>query len=214
MGRILRVPTAPGTRDAIVAFLTRELGTDKLCGRALDNRIGGFIIAEVMARLSKRKSRLPSTVYAVNAVQEEIGGNGARMIAHRLMPDVAIVLDVTHATDAPGIDEKEQGKHHMGTGPVIERGSVLHPRISELLLDTAAAEEIPHTVAASAGRTGTDADAIHFARDGVPTGLVSVPLRYMHSPVELVQLDDVENTAKLLAAFALGLDAGEAFARS
>ncbi len=198
---------------AVISGEPLEVRGGRVASRSMDNRLGCFVALEA-ARLVSEAGGAAGDVIAVAAVQEEITFGGARTIAHRLELDGAVVIDVTHATDAPGIDEKEQGKHHMGTGPVIERGSVLHPRISELLLDTAAAEEIPHTVAASAGRTGTDADAIHFARDGVPTGLVSVPLRYMHSPVELVQLDDVENTAKLLAAFALGLDAGEAFARS
>jgi putative aminopeptidase FrvX len=119
---------------------------------------------------------------------------------------------VTHATDAPGIEVKEIGKHELGSGPVIERGSIISPTVFELLHDTAEAEGIPFTVAASARSTGTDADAVHISRAGVPTGVVSIPLRYMHSPVELVQLDDVEATAKLIAAFARRLD-GATFER-
>jgi len=137
----------------------------------------------------------------------------ARLIAaFALEPGVAVVVDVTHATDAPGIEVKEIGKHELGSGPVIERGSIISPGVFELLHETAEAEGIPFTVAASARYTGTDADAIHISRAGVPTGVVSIPLRYMHSPVELVQLDDVENTAKLLAAFAKRLD-GASFER-
>ena len=109
---------------------------------------------------------------------------------------------MTHATDAPGIPEQELGKHHLGSGPVIERGTTMHPVVSELLIEAAEAEDIPYTLSASSRGTGTDADAIHISRGGVATGLVSIPLRYMHSPVEMVQLDDVENTAKLIAAFA------------
>jgi endoglucanase len=150
---------------------------------------------------------------AVAAVQEETGFGGSTTIAHSLEPGLAIAVDVTHATDAPGIDENQLGKHHFGSGPVIERGTSLHPLISELLIEAAEAEEIPYTLAASGRHTGTDADAIYRSRGGVPTGLVSVPLRYMHSPVEVVQLDDVENTAKLLAAFALRLPADVSFER-
>jgi endoglucanase len=126
---------------------------------------------------------------------------------------VAIVVDVTHATDAPGIDEREHGSHAFGSGPVIERGSTLHPQVFELLHAAAEAQDIPFTLSASAARTGTDADAIHFSREGIPTGLVGLPLRYMHSPVEMVQLDDIANAAKLVAAFARRLTAGQAFER-
>jgi endoglucanase len=179
----------------------------------MDNRLGCFVALEA-ARLVAEAGGAAGDVVAVAAVQEEITMGGARTIANRLDLDGAVVIDVTHATDAPGIEEKQLGSHKMGSGPVIERGSILHPRVSELLLQTAASKDIAHTVAASAGRTGTDADAIHFARDGVPTGLVSVPLRYMHSPVELVQISDVESTAQLLAEFALALSPDEPLARS
>jgi endoglucanase len=149
----------------------------------------------------------------VAPVQEEITFGGARTSAFSLEPDVAIVVDVTHATDAPGVEPKELGKHELGSGPVIERGSIISPAVFELLHETAEAEDIPFTVAASARSTGTDADAIHISRAGVPTAVVSVPLRYMHSPVELVQLDDVEAAARLIAAFASRLDAGVSFQR-
>ena len=145
--------------------------------------------------------------------QEEITFAGARTTAFTLQPDVAIVVDVTFATDAPGSDEKELGKHRFGSGPVLTRGSTLDPAVFELLHGTAEAEGIPFTVAASARATGTDADAIHLSRAGVPTGAVSIPLRYMHSPVEMVQLDDVEATARLLAAFAQRLEPGTDFRR-
>ena len=122
-------------------------------------------------------------------------------------------MDVTHATDAPGIEAKELGKHELGSGPVISRGATLNPGVFELLQAAAEAESIPFTVEASARGTGTDADAIHLSRAGVPTGVVSVPLRYMHSPVELVCLDDVEATARLVAAFARSLEASASFER-
>ena len=160
-----------------------------------------------------RPAARPATSPALAVTQEEITFAGARTTAYTLRPDVAIVVDVTFATDAPGSDEKELGSHKFGTGPVIGRGSTLDPQVFELL--HAAGEEagIPFTVAASARYTGTDADAIHLSRGGIPTGVVSIPLRYMHSPVEMVQLDDVENTAKLIAAFAQKLTADVSFLR-
>ncbi|HTW41253.1 MAG TPA: M42 family peptidase, partial [Solirubrobacteraceae bacterium] len=130
-----------------------------------------------------------------------------------LEPDAAIVIDVTHATDAPGIEVKELGKHELGSGPVVTRGSTIHPKLFELLYDAGAEEEIPFTVEASARATGTDADAVHLARAGIPTALVSIPIRYMHSPVELVQLDDVHAAARLIAAAALRLDHETSFTR-
>jgi endoglucanase len=123
------------------------------------------------------------------------------------------VVDVTHATDAPGIDVKEAGKHELGSGPVITRGATLNPGVFELLFKTAELEKMPFTLEASGRGTGTDADAVHLSRGGVPTGLVSIPIRYMHSPVELVQLEDVHACARLIAAAALRLDGQSAFAR-
>ena len=134
--------------------------------------------------------------------QEEITFGGARTTAYTLRPDIAIVVDVTFATDAPGTEEKELGSHKFGSGPVIQRGSTLDPTVFELLHAAGEAEGIPFTLAASARYTGTDADAFHISRGGIPSAVVSVPLRYMHSPVEMVQLDDVENAARLIAAFA------------
>jgi endoglucanase len=117
-------------------------------------------------------------------------------------PDLAIAVDVTHATDAPGIDEKELGSHALGSGPAIGRGSTLSPKVFDLLVETAEEAGIEHTILASGRGTSTDADAIQISRSGIPTGLVSIPLRYMHSPVEMVDLADVEATVELLAAFA------------
>jgi endoglucanase len=178
----------------------------------MDNRLGCFVAYEA-ARLVAKAGGAPGDVIAVAAVQEEITFGGARTTAFSLQPDVAIVVDVTHATDAPGIDKRELGDHALGSGPVVERGSVLNPKVFELLHAAGEANGIPFTLAASAGRTGTDADAIHFSRAGVPCGLVSVPLRYMHSAVELVQVEDVLNAAKLIAAFAQSLGAGTSFER-
>ena len=189
-----------------------ELPNGRAASRSMDNRLGAFVAYEV-ARLVAEAGGAPGEVIAVAAVQEEIGLNGARASAYRIAPDAAIVVDVTHATDAPGIDVKQLGEHVLGSGPVLERGSTLSPALFELLHAAGEREEIPFTVAASAGRTGTDADVIHFARGGIPTTCVSIPLRYMHSPVELVQMDDVLNAAKLIAAALLKLEPGTTFNR-
>ena len=198
---------------AVIAGRPQELRGGRVASRSMDNRLGCYVAYEA-ARLVAEAGGAPGDVIAAGVVQEEITMGGARAFAHGPELAGAIVVDVTHETGAPGVEVNELGKHEFGSGPVIERGSILHPRMFELLAETAEREEIPHTLAASAGRTGTDADAIHLARTGVPTGLIGLPLRYMHSPVELVQLSDVENAAKLLAAFALGLDQDEPFARS
>jgi putative aminopeptidase FrvX len=184
----------------------------RLVSRALDNRIGSFVALEA-ARLISEAGGGAWEVDAVAVAQEEITFGGSRTSTFSLEPDAAIVIDVTHATDAPGIEVKELGKHELGSGPVITRGSTIHPRLFELLYDTATEEQIPFTVEASARATGTDADAVHLTRAGVPTALVSIPLRYMHSPVELVQLNDVHAAARLIAAAALRLDGEESFTR-
>jgi putative aminopeptidase FrvX len=197
---------------AVIAGEPVELLGDRVISRAMDNRLGCWIALEA-ARLVAEGGGAPGDVAAVGAVQEEITFGGARTTAYALRPDVAIAVDVTHATDAPGIDVKQQGKHELGGGAVIERGSTLHPAVFELLYETAEREGIAHTVQVSARATGTDADAIHISRGGVPTGLVSIPLRYMHSPVEMVQLSDIEACARLIAAFARSLSAQTSFAR-
>jgi endoglucanase len=156
----------------------------------------------------------PGDVAAVAVAQEETTFGGSRTTAYSLRPGAAIVVDVTHATDAPGIDVKELGRHPLGSGAVIGRGPILHPRLFELLHETAEAEQIPFTVESHMGRsTGTDADAIHLSRAGVPVALVSIPLRYMHSPVELCQLDDVEACIALIAAAARRLSSETDFIR-
>jgi endoglucanase len=197
---------------AVIAGEPVELPNDRLASRSLDNRLGAFVALE-SARLVAEAGGAPGEVAAVAPVQEEITFAGARTSAFSVDPDVAIVVDVTHATDAPGIDPKEVGKHELGSGPVIERGSIIAPAVFELLHETATAEDIPFTVSASARFTGTDADAIHISRAGVPTGVVSIPLRYMHSPVEMVALEDVHAAARLIAAFARRLDGSLSFER-
>jgi putative aminopeptidase FrvX len=197
---------------AVIDAGPTELPNGRLISRALDNRLGSFVALEA-ARLVAEAGGAEWELAAVAVAQEEITFGGSSTSAFSLEPDAAIVVDVTHATDAPGIDVKEIGKHELGSGPVISRGSTLHPQLFELLHETAEREKIPFTVEATARSTGTDADAVHTSRAGVPTGLVSIPIRYMHSPVELVQLDDVRACARLIAAAALRLDGDAAFSR-
>jgi putative aminopeptidase FrvX len=197
---------------AVIAGEPLELPNDRVVSRALDNRLGSYIALEA-ARLVAEAGGAAWNVVAAAAVQEEVGLNGARALAHGLRPDVAIVIDVTHETDTLGVDPRRINAHAFGSGPVIERGTILHPQVSELMLEAAEAESIPYTLMASARGTGTDADVIHFSRNGIVTGGLGLALRYMHSSVEMVQLDDVENCAKLLAAFAQRLSADTQFTR-
>jgi putative aminopeptidase FrvX len=197
---------------AVLAAEPIELLGDRAVSRSMDNRLGCFIALEA-ARIVAEEGGAPGDVAAVGAVQEEITFGGARTTAYTLRPDVAIAVDVTHATDAPGIDVREQGKHELGGGPVIERGSTLHPMVFEMLHDVAERVGIPFTMQVSARATGTDADAIHFSRGGVPTGLISIALRYMHSSVEMVQLSDIDACARLIAAFARSLSPETKFVR-
>jgi putative aminopeptidase FrvX len=189
---------------AVIDAEPAPLPNGRLVSRALDNRLGCFIALEA-ARLVAEAGGAAWELVAAAAAQEEITFGGSRTSAFALEPAAAIVVEVTHATDAPGIEVKESGKHELGSGPAIGRGSTLNDKLFELLLETAEAERIAVTVEASARATGTDADAIHVSRGGIPTGLVSVPIRYMHSPVELVDLADVDACARLIAATALRL---------
>ena len=184
-----------------------DLAGDRLASRAMDNRLGAYVALEALRRCDERGS-LSGSFAAIAAVQEEIGLFGARTSAFEVRPDLAVAIDVTHATDAPGIDEKEVGSHPLGSGPAIGRGSTLSPKVFELLVETAEEAGIEYTVSASGRATSTDADAIQISRSGIPTGLVSIPLRYMHSPVELVDLGDVEAVVELIAAFAARLEDG------
>ncbi len=189
-----------------------SLAGDRIVSRAIDNRIGAYVVLEAL-RLLSDTSPVASAV-AVATVQEEIGGGsggGARSSAFELEPDAALVVDVTFSTDVPDIEKKELGEHRLGGGPVLSRGSAAHPVVFERLVEVAEAEGIPHTIQAAARSTRTDADSIHLTRSGVPTGLVSVPNRYMHSPNEMVSLSDLESTARLLAAFVSSLDADTDF---
>jgi len=189
-----------------------RLAGDRIVSRAVDNRIGAFVVLEALRLLSQDPPEAASAV-AVATVQEEIGysGGGARTSAWTAEPDVALVVDVTFSTDVPDINKKEVGDHSLGGGPVLSRGSAIHPMVFERLAEVAEREEIPHTIQAAPRATRTDADGIHLTRSGIPTGLISVPNRYMHSPNEMVSLADLRATARLMAAFIRTLEAGADF---
>jgi endoglucanase len=189
-----------------------ELPEERLVSRSLDNRIGCYVAAEA-ARLVAEDGGAPGDVFALAVTQEETSFAGSRTSAFSLAPDVAIAVDVTFATDQPGIELGPITRHPLGSGCVIARGVSLHPVVTELLYETAEQEEIPFTVESLGRSTGTDADAVNAARGGIPTALVSVPLRYMHSPVELVSIPDIQAAAKLIAAFAQRLKPGMSFER-
>ncbi|MDE2793396.1 MAG: M42 family metallopeptidase [Gemmatimonadota bacterium] len=191
-----------------------RLAGDRVASRAIDNRVGAFIVLEALRKVAEEEGL--AGVVAVATAQEEIGytGGGARASAFGLSPDVALVVDVTHATDVPEVEKSEVGEHALGGGPVLTRGSATHPAVFELLAETAGERSIPYSIQAAPLRTSTDADAIHLARGGVPTGLVSVPNRYMHSPSEMVAVSDLLHTAELLAAFVQKLDEGLDFSRN
>src|SRR5438874_4610182 len=198
---------------ALVASAPVELRNNRIASRALDNRIGCYVALEVARRVAA-EGGAPGEVAALAVVQEEVGDfAGARTAAYVLEPAVAIAVDVTHATDIRGGDPEEDGDHRLGSGPALMRGPSMHPRIFDLLYETAEAEGIPFTVEVSRGHTNTDADAVYLSRMGVATGLVSVPLRYMHTPVETVDLDDIEAAVRLLVAFARRLEPGLSLAR-
>jgi endoglucanase len=198
---------------AVISGEPVELPNDRVVSRALDNRLGAYVALEA-ARAVSETGGAPGDVAAVAAVQEEVGDfGGARTTVYALEPVVALAVDVTHATDVPGADPKDEGAHGLGTGPAIGRGATINPRVFELLAETAEAESIPYTIEVSTGSTSTDMDAMYLSRAGVATGLVSIPLRYMHSPIEIVSLDDVERCIKLIAAFARRLDAQASFRR-
>jgi putative aminopeptidase FrvX len=179
--------------------------------RALDNRIGGFMIAQVARRLKEEKHKLPFSLYIVNAVQEEIGLRGAQMIAHKIKPDLAIVTDVTHDTSSPMYDKKTSGDQRCGKGPVLTYGPAVHNNVLNMLIEVAEKKKIPFQRAAASRSTGTDTDAFAYSNEGVPSALISLPLKYMHTTVETVHQDDVENVIKLMFEFLLQLKTGHDF---
>jgi putative aminopeptidase FrvX len=196
----------------VVATEPVELPNGRVASRALDNRLGVYVALEVARRVAEAGGGA-GPVAGVAAVQEEIGAHGARAVGFGLEPDVAIVVDVTHATDAPGVEPGELGEHGLGDGAVLTRGAIVSARVNELLDEAAEAEGIALTTEVAGRGTHTDADSIHLSRTGVPTAVLSIPLRYMHSPVELVEMADVEAVIALITAFALRLGADTSLAR-
>ena len=198
---------------AVIAGGPLELLNGRVASRSLDNRLGAYVALDVARRVAEAGGT-PGDVAGLAVVQEEVGDfAGSRTAAFELEPAVAIAVDVTHATDVRGGDPEDEGDHRLGGGPALMRGPSMHPRIFDLLSETAEAEGIAVSVEVSRGVTNTDADAMYLSRVGVATGLVSIPLRYMHTPVELVELADVENVIRLLVAFARRLEPGISFAR-
>lgn len=191
---------------------TFEILNDKYyMGRALDNRMGGFVIAEVAKKLKTSDVKLPYTLYIVNAVQEEIGLRGAEMIARRLKPDVALCIDVTHDTSTPMINKNVQGDVKCGAGPVIAYGPAVQMNLLKLITDTAAEQNIPLQKNACSRSTGTDTDAFAYSNDGTPSALVSLPLRYMHTTVEMVHKSDVEQLIELFYHTLIKIQDGHSF---
>lgn len=187
------------------------LNDDIITARALDNRIGGFAIAQAMKQISEQKKNLAVNVIALNSVQEEVGGFGARMMSYRHMPDAAIVTDVTHATDSPGIDQREHGQIKLGSGPTVQHGGANHPKLVELIENAAKNSEIEIQHEATSVRTGTDTDSIFYQRTGIPSALVSVPIRYMHSPVETASLKDLQLLIDLMEESVLSMQPDQTF---
>jgi putative aminopeptidase FrvX len=175
-----------------------EIAYDFLIGRAFDNRVGGFMIAEVARLLKENKKKLPFGLYVVNAVQEEIGLRGAEMIARRIKPDIAIITDVTHDTTTPMINKMIQGECSCGKGPSLTYGPAVHNKLLDIIKDTAVKNKIDVQFNTVSRSTGTDTDSFAYANDGCPSALISIPLRYMHTTVEMLHKSDIENTIKLM----------------
>ncbi len=188
-----------------------ELNDRFYVGRALDNKMGGFCIAEVARLLKENKIKLPYSLYVVNAVQEEIGLRGAQMIADTIKPDVAIVTDVTHDTNTPMIKQKVEGDKKCGLGPSIAYAPAVQGKLRDLIIDTADEKGIPFQRSASSRSTGTDTDAFAYSNGGVPSALISLPLRYMHTTVESAHKDDVNNLIMLIYETLLKIEDGMSF---
>jgi putative aminopeptidase FrvX len=195
----------------VLAASVLEFPNGRLVSRCIDNRIGAFVVLETLRLLSRERPQ--ASVTSVATTREEIAatGGGARSSAYRLEADVAIVVDVTHATDYPGIEKRKHGDYRLGGGPVLARGASVSEVVFEMLVAAAQAEQVPYTIEAASRDTHTDAEAIFNAHRGVATALVSVPCRYMHSPNEMVVIEDLDRTARLLATFARKLTAESTF---
>jgi len=188
-----------------------ELNKNYLTGRALDNRMGGFMIAEVARRLSENKKKLPFGLYIVNAVQEEIGLRGAEMISRRIKPDLAICTDVTHDTGSPMYNKKESGNMKCGLGPVVCYGPAVQNNVLKMIIQVAEKKKIPFQRQAVSRSTGTDTDSFAYSAEGVASALISLPLKYMHTTVETVHKEDVENVINLIYEVLLQVKPGHDF---
>jgi putative aminopeptidase FrvX len=188
-----------------------ELNKKYLVGRALDNRMGGFMIAEVARRLHENKKKLPFCLYIVNAVQEEIGLRGAEMISRRLKPDLAICTDVTHDTQSPMYNKKESGNLKCGLGPVVCYGPAVQNNVLKMIIDIAQKKKIAFQRQAVSRSTGTDTDSFAYSAEGVASALISLPLKYMHTTVETVHKDDVESVINLIYEVLAGVKPGADF---
>jgi len=188
-----------------------ELNDNYYVGRALDNRLGGFMIAQVARRIRENNVELPFGLYITNSVQEEVGLRGAQMIAQRIKPNVAIVTDVTHDTGAPGYNKVKQGEQKCGKGPVLSFAPAVHNNVIKMLFEVAETKGIPYQRAALSRFSGTDADAFAYSNEGVATGLISVAIKYMHTTVEMAHKHDIEQTIKLFYEFLVQLKAGHDF---
>ena len=187
------------------------LNKNKFVCRAIDNRAGGFMIAEVARLIKENKDKLPFCLYVTNSVQEEIGLRGAEMITNTLKPDLAIVTDVTHDTSTPMIEAKKQGDAKIGKGPVITYAPAVQNNLREKIIRIAEKNKIPYQRLASSRYTGTDTDAFAYSNGGVPSALISLPLRYMHTTVEMVQKEDVENVIRLIYETLKNIKSNESF---
>ena len=187
------------------------LNKNKFVCRAIDNRAGGFMIAEVARLIKENKDKLPFCLYVTNSVQEEIGLRGAEMITNTLKPDLAIVTDVTHDTSTPMIEAKKQGDAKIGKGPVITYAPAVQNNLREKIIRIAEKNKIPYQRLASSRYTGTDTDAFAYSNGGVPSALISLPLRYMHTTVEMVQKEDVENVIRLIYETLKSIKSNESF---
>ena len=188
-----------------------KLGSDRIVSRGLDDKVGSFVAAEVVRIIRERKMRPLCSIYAVSTVQEEVGLRGATTSAYQIQPDLGIAIEVGHASDYPEIDKKRVGEYKLGAGPIIARGANINPRVFELLVRTAQKKKLPVQILGAPRATGTDANVIQLSRKGVATGLISIPLRYMHTPAEVLSLKDLESTCQLLVDFLYDLEEGIRF---
>jgi endoglucanase len=195
------------TYDHEFELISGSIGT----ARAFDNKVGAYVVGEALIRLAKEKTRPHAKVVAVATAQEEIGVRGAQTSAFTVDPHVALIVDVSHATDHPDCDQRKFGETKLGGGPIICRGPNINPKVYDRLVTVARKHKIPYQLEADPRPTGTDARAVQMARGGVACGLVSIPLRYMHTPSEVVDLQDVENCVRLFTSFAKSIARDESF---